>query len=145
MTQAEATFSISTHFHLINPYNSKTVDFSTAPNYGEALKILTFSDANQGVIDYDFLDWALNADIAFESIEWFVTKVCNNCERQIISTIRTLFMKYKLFFDETSNCVGIVKKCAVREYPKSWIGDIRQRGEPAQLKSLVPQVGDRLH
>ena len=29
MTQAEATFSISTHFHLINPYNSKTVDFST--------------------------------------------------------------------------------------------------------------------
>ena len=40
---------------------------------------------------------------------------------------------------------GIVKKCAVREYPKSWIGDIRQRDERAALKSLVPQVGDRLH
>ena len=42
-------------------------------------------------------------------------------------------------------CCGIVKKCAVREYPKSWIGDIRQRDERAALKSLVPQVGDRLH
>ena len=40
---------------------------------------------------------------------------------------------------------GIVKKCAVREYPKSWIGDIRQRDERAALKSIVPQVGDRLH
>ena len=123
MTQAETTFSISTHFHLINPYTSNTVDFSTAPNYGEALKIFTFSDAHQGVIDYDFLDWALNADIAYESIEWFVTKACNNCERQIISTIRTLFMKYKLFFDETSNCVKYRFKNGEGQTNSAWYND----------------------
>ena len=50
MTQAEATFSISTHFHIINPYNSKFIDFSTAPNNEEAIKILTFSDMHHGVI-----------------------------------------------------------------------------------------------
>lgn len=43
------------------------------------------------------------------------------------------------------DCNGIVKKCAVREYPKSWIGDIRQRDERAALKFLMQQVGDRLH
>lgn len=97
MTQAEATFSISTYFHIINPYNSKFIDFSTAPNNEEAIKILTFSDMHHGVIDYTFLDWALNIDISYESLEWFVTKICNSNDRQIISTLRTLFLKYKLF------------------------------------------------
>ncbi len=109
MTQAEATFSIPTHFYLINPYNSKNADFSTAPNNGEAIKTLAFSDAHNRVIDYDFLDWALNDDISYESLEWFINKVCNNNELQIISTIKTLFLKYKLFFDETSNCVKFLR------------------------------------
>lgn len=123
MTQAEAIFSISTHFHLFNPYNSKTVDFSTAPNNGEAIKILTFSDAHQGVIDYDFLDWALNADISYVSLEWFITKVCNNHECQIISTIRTLFLKFKLFFDETSNCVKYKFKGVEGQTNSPWYND----------------------
>ena len=53
--------------------------------------------------------------------------------------------KNRRFVHKKRNIYGIVKKCAVREYPKSWIGDIRQRDERAALKSLVPQVGDRLH
>ena len=53
------------------------------------------------------------------------------------------FLKVRAFtFDGE---YGIVKKCAVREYPKSWIGDIRQRDERAALKFLMQQVGDRLH
>ena len=63
-----------------------------------------------------------------------------------LRSVREIIDNLDRIFNITQNekC-GIVKKCAVREYPKSWIGDIRQRGEPAQLKSLVPQVGDRLH
>ena len=51
----------------------------------------------------------------------------------------------KLFVYKFASRFGIVKKCAVREYPKSWIGDIRQRNERAALKFLMQQVGDRLH
>lgn len=123
MTQAEATFSISTHFNLVNPYNSKTVDYSTAPDNAEALKILTYSDDHQGVIDYDFLNWALDANISYASVEWFITKICNNHDRPIISTIRTLFMKYKLFFDETSNCVKYRFKNGEGQTNSAWYND----------------------
>ncbi|EXM38435.1 hypothetical protein RASY3_13290 [Ruminococcus albus SY3] len=137
MIQAEATFSISTYFHLNNPYNSNTVDFNTAPNYGEALKILSFSDAHQGVIDYDFLDWALEADISYESIEWFATKVCNNCAREIISTIRTLFLKYKMFFDETSNCIKYRFKGVDGHTNSAWYNDFVVGGI-AYLNDVFP-------
>lgn len=123
MTQAEATFSISTHFNLVNPYNSKTVDYSTAPDNAESLKILTYSDDHQGVIDYDFLNWALDANISYASVEWFITKICNNHDRPIISTIRTLFMKYKLFFDETSNCVKYRFKNGEGQTNSAWYND----------------------
>lgn len=146
MTQAEATFSISTHFHIINPYNSKFIDFSTAPNNEEAIKILTFSDMHHGVIDCTFLDWALNIDISYESLEWFVTKICNSNDRQIISTLRTLFLKYKLFFDETSNCVKYRFKDVEGQTNSPWyndfvIGGIAYLGDtfPINLDDLFAQ------
>lgn len=68
---------------------------------------------------------------------------CNLFVIALFQQVCYYYIKEKCAIVKKGN--GIVKKCAVREYPKSWIGDIRQRDERAALKSLVPQVGDRLH
>lgn len=123
MTQTEATFSISTHFRLINSKNSTNIDLNQVSNSDEAKKILEYNDDHHGLIEYEFLDWALNNNISYESIHWFVVEVCNNNEAHILSTIKTLFIKYKLFFDETSNCIKFRFKNDDGKTNKPWYND----------------------
>ena len=103
--------------------------------YNNKSKIKTTKSARKDIINMLMQQW-FDSEIMYkerliESIQVL------NISRKNRAILISLVDDYDLF--------GIVKKCAVREYPKSWKAGVRQRGEPAQLKSLVPQVGDRLH
>ena len=123
MTQAEAAFSISTNFYFINQLDIASISLEQSPNIDEAKKIFEFSDSHKGIIDYSFLDWALKNNISYESVWWFVVEKCANSDPQITSTVNTLFNRYKMFFDETSNCVKFRFKEINGKTNKPWFND----------------------
>lgn len=123
MTQAEFAFSISTNFYFKNTLDSNNISLENSPNIEEAKKILKFSDLCNGEIDYAFLDWALKNNISYESVWWFVVNVCGNNEKQITSTVNTLFNRYKMYFDETNNCIKFKFKDSNGKTNAQWYND----------------------
>lgn len=123
MTQAEATFSISTNFCFKNTVESNNISLEHSPNIEEAKKILEFNDLNNGEINYSFLDWALKNNISYESIWWFVVNICGNNDAQITSTVNTLFNRYKIYFDETNNCIKFKFKDSSGKTNAQWYND----------------------
>ncbi len=123
MTQAEATFSISTNFYFKSNVDSNTVSLEHSPNIEETKKILEFNDLYNGEINYNFLNWALKNNISYESVWWFVVNICGNNEVQITSTINTLFNRYKMYFDETNNCIKFKFKDNNGKTNAQWYND----------------------
>ena len=123
MIQSEGTFSLSTNFHFINTLKSDSFDFQKSPNLKEAKKIFEYSDSKQGIIDYSFLEWALENNISYSSIWWFVVDICGKTDLPTKSVINTLFNKYIMYFDESNNCVKFRFKSSGGTTNTNWFDD----------------------
>lgn len=123
MIQSEGKFSLSTNFHFINTLKSDSFDFQKSPNLKEAKKIFEYSDSKQGIIDYSFLEWALENNISYSSIWWFVVDICGKTDLPTKSVINTLFNKYIMYFDESNNCVKFRFKSSGGTTNTNWFDD----------------------
>ena len=71
----------------------------------DIIKITNYNNQHGGIITNNFFIWALENNLSFESVQWFINDFSHQNNEEINSIIDAFFKKYKIYFDESSNCV----------------------------------------
>lgn len=71
----------------------------------DVVKIADYNNQYKGIITNDFFAWALENNISYEVICWFIKDFSDQNEEEIIWLIDALFNPYTIYLDESSNCV----------------------------------------
>ena len=71
------------------------------------IQILEYNNCHHGIIDNEFLKWALQNNISYKSILWFVKEFSNQSDQELLWLIDAYFCPYKFYCDESSNCVKL--------------------------------------
>lgn len=68
-------------------------------------KIMYYNNRNKGVITNEFIVWALENDISYETMDWFIKEFSKQKDNELDWIIDAFFNHYTIYLDESSNCV----------------------------------------
>lgn len=89
----------------------------------DIIKIANYNNQRDGIITDDFFIWALENSLSFESVQWFINDFSHQDSEEINSVIDAFFKKYKIYFDESSNCVKFRFKNENGKTNVNWFND----------------------
>lgn len=95
----------------------------------EQQKLLDFNNSNHGVINaYDFLEYALDQNLSYEAVDWFLRGFSHIDDRALLSTADAIFKRYTFFLDESNNCIKLRFKDIAGNLNAHWYEDFTLAG-----------------
>lgn len=86
-------------------------------------EIAGYNDFCHGVITENFFKWALQNNVDYASIQWFIEIFSGQKETRLTHLVNAFFKKYRIFFDETGNCVKFRFKNEDGDTNVKWFND----------------------
>lgn len=86
-------------------------------------KIATYNNQNKGIIDRSFIIWALENNLSYESIHWFITDFSNIDDPVLNNIVDSFFYRYTIYMDESNNCVKFKFKDKSGATNANWYDD----------------------
>lgn len=69
------------------------------------LKIAEYNNSHHGIIDNKFIHWALQNDISYEAVLWFIKDFSEQTDQDLLWLIDSQFCPYTIYCDESSNAI----------------------------------------
>ncbi|MGO5052368.1 DUF3800 domain-containing protein [Lachnospiraceae bacterium LCP25S3_G4] len=86
-------------------------------------KIIYYNNRNKGVITNEFIVWALENNISYETIDWFIKDFSYQKDNELDLIIDAFFNHYTIYLDESSNCVKFRFKDIEGNTNAQWYND----------------------
>lgn len=87
------------------------------------LQIAEYNNRHHGIIDNDFLKWALKNGISYEAILWFVKDFSEQTDQEFLWLIDAYFCPYTIYCDESSNAIKFRFKDETGKLNVDWRND----------------------
>lgn len=87
------------------------------------LQIAEYNNRNHGIIDNDFLKWALQNNISYEAVLWFVKDFSEQTDEELLQLIDAYFCPYTIYCDESSNAIKFRFKDETGRLNVDWRND----------------------
>lgn len=87
------------------------------------LQIAEYNNRHHGIIDNDFLKWALQKNITYEAILWFVKDFSEQTDEELLQLIDAYFCPYTIYCDESSNAIKFRFKDETGRLNVDWRND----------------------
>lgn len=108
-------------------FGNKPMLQSDIPDYlrddQDVKRIMSYNNQNKGIIDRSFIIWALENNLSYEAIQWFITDFSNIDDPVLNSIIDSFFYRYIIYMDESNNCVKFKFKCKSGATNANWYND----------------------
>ena len=98
-------------------------------------KIMNYNNQNKGIITNDFFTWALENNISYEVINWFIKDFSCQMNKELEWLIDAFFNQYTIYLDESSNCVKFRFKDIDGNTNVNWYNDFVLSGIAFEGKS----------
>ena len=92
-------------------------------NRTSLLQIAEYNNRHHGIIDNEFLKWALQNNIAYEAILWFVKDFSEQTDEELLQLIDAYFCPYTIYCDESSNAIKFRFKDETGRLNVDWRND----------------------
>lgn len=87
------------------------------------LQIAEYNHRHHGIIDNDFLKWALKNGISYEAILWFIKGFSEQTDQELLWLIDAYFCPYTIYCDESSNAIKFRFKDETGKLNVDWRND----------------------
>ena len=87
------------------------------------LQIAEYNNRHHGIIDNDFLKWALQNNIWYEAVLWFVKDFSEQTDQELLWLIDAYFCPYTIYCDESSNAIKFRFKDKTGKLNVDWRND----------------------
>lgn len=87
------------------------------------LQISDYNHRHHGIIDNDFLKWALQNNITYEAVLWFVKDFSEQTDEELLQLIDAYFCPYTIYCDESSNAIKLRFKDETGKLNVDWRND----------------------
>ena len=87
------------------------------------LQIAEYNNRHHGIIDNDFLKWALKNSVSYEAILWFVKDFSEQTDQELMWLIDAYFCPYTIYCDESSNAIKFRFKDETGRLNVDWRND----------------------
>ena len=87
------------------------------------LQIAKYNNNHHGIIDNEFLEWALKKDISYEAVLWFVKDFSEQTDQELLGLIDAYFCPYTIYCDESSNAMKFRFKDETGKLNVDWRND----------------------
>ena len=87
------------------------------------LQIAEYNNRHQGIIDKAFLKWALQNNISYEAVLWFVKDFSEQIDQELLWLINAYFCPYTIYCDESSNAIKFRFKDETGKLNVDWRND----------------------
>ena len=87
------------------------------------LQIAEYNNRHHGIIDNDYLKWALKNDISYEAVLWFVKDFSEQTDQDLLWLIDAYFCPYTIYCDESSNAIKFRFKDETGKLNVDWRND----------------------
>ena len=92
-------------------------------NTAELMKIMEYNNQHHGIIDKQFVEWALHNKISYDAIMWFVRDFSRQRNQNLLWDINALFCPYTIYCDESGNCTKFRLKDESGQLNTDWRND----------------------
>ena len=87
-----------------------TVDFPDFANENTDIRqelslVARYNNAHKGIIDAEFIQWALDNSISYRVVRWFVADFSGVDDENILCFLDGVFNHYTMYYDESNNCL----------------------------------------
>lgn len=88
----------------------KEVDFPSFANENEGIQreltlVVQYNNAHKGIIDAEFIQWALDNSISYRVVHWFIGIFSGVDDENILCFLDGVFNHYTMYYDESNNCL----------------------------------------
>lgn len=87
------------------------------------LQIAEYNNRHHGIIDNDFLKWAIKTSISYEAVLWFVKDFSEQKDDELLQLIDAYFCPYTIYCDESSNAIKFRFKDETGKLNVDWRND----------------------
>lgn len=87
------------------------------------LQIAEYNNRHHGIIDNAFLKWALQNNISYEAVLWFVKDFSEQTDEELLQLIDAYFCPYTIYCDESSNAIKFRFKDKTGKLNVDWRND----------------------
>ena len=87
------------------------------------LQIAEYNNRQHGIIDNDFLKWALKNNVSYEAVLWFVKDFSEQTDEELLQLIDAYFCPYTIYCDESSNAIKFRFKDETGKLNVDWRND----------------------
>lgn len=94
-------------------------------SFGEEVlqKIADYNNHHHGIIDNDFVKWALENKIPYNVVLWFIKDFSGQTDQELLWYIDTCLCHYTIYSDESSNCIKFRFKDETGKLNIDWHND----------------------
>lgn len=71
----------------------------------ELTQVARYNNVHKGIIDAEFIQWALDNSISYRVVRWFVADFSGVDDENIICFLDGVFNHYTMYYDESNNCL----------------------------------------
>lgn len=112
-------------------------------------KLLNYNNSRQGMItSHDFLQYSLDQNLSYESVDWFLRYFSHTNDRALLSTADAIFKHYTFFLDESNNCIKLRFKDVAGNLNAHWYEDFTLGGvviDGDQNDEWIKELFSELH
>lgn len=105
-------------------------------------KVANYNNIKHGIIDNDFIEWALRNRISYDAVLWFVKDFSQQNDRNLLWFIDACFCPYIVYCDESSNCVKFRFKDDTGKLNVDWRNDFVLAGVVHDSKIIPFNIDD---
>ena len=87
------------------------------------LQIAKYNNNHHGIIDNAFLKWALQNNISYEAVLWFVKDFSEQTDEELLQLVYAYFCPYTIYCDESSNAIKFRFKDETGKLNVDWRND----------------------
>ena len=87
------------------------------------LQIAKYNNNHHGIIDNEFLKWALKNNISYKVVLWFVKDFSEQTDQELLWLIDAYFCPYIIYCDESSNAIKFRFKDETGKLNADWRND----------------------
>ncbi len=74
-------------------------------NRQDLILIADYNNAHKGIIDTNFIQWAIEHGMPYHVVRWFINDFSGVNDEKILCYIDGIFNHYTMYYDESNNCL----------------------------------------
>ena len=71
----------------------------------ELTRVAHYNNIHNGIIDAEFIQWALDNSISYRVVRWFIADFSGVDDENILCFLDGVFNHYTMYYDESNNCI----------------------------------------